>query len=86
MKLTQSEEQAITKHILKLDSRGFLPAHALVRDMANKLLAERHQEPVGVNWPTNFIRRNAELKTRWSHALQLSTSFEQNFGDYQELA
>ena len=67
MKLTQSEEQAITKNILELDSRGFSPTPALLRDMANKLLAERHQKPVGINWPTNFIQRNPELKTRWNH-------------------
>ena len=65
---TQSEEQAIIKNILELDFQGFPPTHALLQDMANKLLAERHEKPVGINWPTNFIQRNPELKTRWNHA------------------
>ena len=46
---TQSEEQAIIKNILELDLRGFPPTHALLQDMANKLLAERHEKPVGIN-------------------------------------
>ena len=36
MKLTQSEERAITKHILELDSWGFSPTRALLQDMAIK--------------------------------------------------
>ena len=42
-KLLLSEEQAITKYILELDEREFLPTHSTCQDMANKLLAE-HQE------------------------------------------
>src|ERR1700712_1013521 len=40
-KLTQLEEEVIIKHILNLDQRGFSPAYAAIRDMANKLLAAR---------------------------------------------
>ena len=68
MKLTQSEEEAITKRILDLDSRGFPPTLGLLRDMANKLLAERQQDPVGEKWPTHFIQCNPRLQTRWSRA------------------
>ena len=40
-KLTKLEEEAITRHILNLDTRGFAPSLGAVRDIANKLLAER---------------------------------------------
>jgi len=46
-KLTKLEEEAIIQHILDLDSRGFAPTLDAVRDMANKLLAERDAGQVG---------------------------------------
>lgn len=64
MKLTSSEESAIVQHVLDLSVRGFSPAKDMARDMANKLLAARHRDPVGKNWGDNFIRRTPELKTR----------------------
>ena len=39
--LTKLEEEVVIEHILDLDSRGFAPSLDAVRDMANKLLAER---------------------------------------------
>jgi len=36
--------------------------------MANILLATRYVPPVGKLWPYNFVRRHAELKTRFSRA------------------
>jgi hypothetical protein len=38
-KLTELEEEVITRYILDLDTRGFSPTYAAVRDMADKLLA-----------------------------------------------
>jgi hypothetical protein len=68
IKLTVSEESAIIQHIFDLDTRGFPPTKDMLRDMANKLLAERYRDPVGKNWPDNFIKRTPELKTRWTRA------------------
>ena len=34
--------------------------------MVNKLLAARARGTVGVNWPTTFIKRQLELKTRFN--------------------
>ena len=68
MKLTTSEESAIVQHVLDLDLRGFPPTKGMVRDMANKLLAERSRDPVGKCWPHNFIKRTPDLKTRWTGA------------------
>jgi hypothetical protein len=48
-KMTKLEEEVIVQHILDLDSRGFAPNLEIVRDMANKLLAERAVGHVGVN-------------------------------------
>ena len=46
MKLTSTEEEVIVQHVLKLDERGYPPRLADVEDMANSLLAERHQPPL----------------------------------------
>ena len=62
-KLTKLEEETIVRHILDLDSRGFPPKLSAVADMANKLLANRGNNRVGIKWPTNFVRRTPELKT-----------------------
>ena len=34
--------------------------------MANQLLAARSASKVGIKWPENFVRRTAELKTRFN--------------------
>jgi len=78
MKLTVSEESAIVQHILDLDVRGFPPTKDMVRDMANKLLAERCRDPVGKNWPDTFIKRVPELKTRWTRAYDRQRALNEN--------
>ena len=65
-KLTKLEEEVIVRHILDLDSRGFAPTLGAVRDMADKLLAERGASQVGKNWPTNFVKRTPSLTTRFN--------------------
>ena len=65
-KLTDLEESVIVQYILDLDSRGFSPRVSAIADMANKLLAARAGGTVGVNWPTTFIKRQPELKTRFN--------------------
>ena len=40
-KQAKLEEEVITRYILNLDARGFAPCLGAVRDIANKLLAER---------------------------------------------
>lgn len=46
-KLSQREEEVIVRHILDLDTRGFAPTYAAIRDMADKLLAARGAGQVG---------------------------------------
>jgi hypothetical protein len=68
-KLTQLEEDSLVEWILSMDSRGAAPTPATVRDMANILLATRGSQPpstVGKNWPSIFIKRRDELRTRLS--------------------
>ena len=67
-KLTQQEEEVIVKYILDLDARGFSPTYAAVRDMADRLLAARSAEKVGVHWPRNFVKRTDSLRTRFNRA------------------
>ena len=52
-----------------MDSRGASPRPATVGEMANILLAARGSQPsptVGQNWPSTFIKRRDELRTRYS--------------------
>ena len=67
-KLTKLEEDAIVARILDLDLRGFPPTKPILRAMADKLLAEKGGEPVGINWPDRFIARKKELKTCYTRA------------------
>ena len=54
------------QHVLDLDQRGFAPTYAVVRDMADKLLAARGAGHVGQKWPANFVKRTDSLKTRFN--------------------
>ena len=63
-KLTPTEEKAIVERILDLDSRAFPVRLQHIKDMANLLLAQRVAERVGINWASNFVRRQKKLKTR----------------------
>jgi hypothetical protein len=68
-KLTQTEEDSLTEWIISMDTRGAAPRSSTVRDMANILLAARGSQPsssVGKNWPSTFIQRRPELRTRFS--------------------
>lgn len=68
-RLTNLEESAIIDYIIDLDTRAFPPRLAMVEDMANRLLAERNEKPVGVNWASNFVRRQPRLKTRYNRRI-----------------
>jgi FixJ family two-component response regulator len=48
-KLTQREEEVIVSYILDLNTRGFAPTYAAVRDIADRLLAARGAGQVGVH-------------------------------------
>jgi len=62
--LTSLEEQVIADHALDVDTRGFQLTIDMLREMANKLLADRGAQHVGINWPSRFVDRNKELKLR----------------------
>jgi hypothetical protein len=66
MRLETTEERVIVQHILKLGKRGYPPRLTDVEDMANSLLAERHQPPVGVNWAGTFVKRRPELTVKFN--------------------
>src|SRR6266567_3867277 len=44
IKLTITEEETIEQYILELNSRGFAPPFNAIREIANKLLAERQRD------------------------------------------
>ena len=66
MRLTIREEEAIVQHILNLDARGFPPRLATVKDIANSLLAARHEELVSQRWPNYFIKRQPDLQVKFN--------------------
>ena len=63
-RLTKLEEEAMVRHVLDLDLRGFSPRLADVKDIANLLLADRNTGRVGKRWALNYVKRQPELKTR----------------------
>jgi hypothetical protein len=65
-KLTDLEESVTVQYVLELDSKGFPPRLSGVRDMANRLLAERDAERVGALWAHRFVKRQPELTTRFN--------------------
>jgi hypothetical protein len=65
-KLTDLEESVIVQYILDLDAKGFPPRLSGVKDMANRLLAKRDAQCVGVNWAATFVKRRPELATRFN--------------------
>ena len=64
--LTDSEEKAIVQYVLELVARSFPPRLHGVEDMANQLLRVRDAPPVGKLWAHNFVKRQPELRTRWT--------------------
>jgi hypothetical protein len=61
--LTLAEEQAIVQHILDLDTRGFPPRLAAVKDMADSLLDERGWRPVGCNLFKTYSRAQSQVQS-----------------------
>ena len=71
-KLTSTEELVLMQQILEKDQRGAPATVAIIRQMANILLAERvkgtSQMPVvvGKNWASNFVRRTPEIDSKYN--------------------
>lgn len=60
------EEKTIVQYILELCARVFHPRLYYVEDIANRLLRERDASPVGKRWAYNFVKRQPELRTRFT--------------------
>jgi hypothetical protein len=65
-RLTNLEEKAIVQYIIDLAARSFPPRLRGVEDMANQLLGVRDAPPVGKLWAHNFVKRQPELRTRYT--------------------
>ena len=65
-KLTDLEESVLVQEILDLASRAFPPRLSGVKDMANRLLADRDASRVGPRWASNFVKRQPQLRTRFT--------------------
>jgi transposase-like protein len=66
-KLTPDGEQAIIQHIELLEDFGIALRPKFLRSIANSILRTNYVDSstspptVGINWPTNFIKRHPEL-------------------------
>lgn len=66
-KLTLTEEQALLEWILDLDERGYPLRIQDLRSAAKLLLNQRDPAgTIGRDWPTNFIKRKPEIKSKFN--------------------
>lgn len=65
---TGIEEQSMEDWLLDMDARGAALTIPMLRDMANLLRSAQKNtlSTIGVNWPTQFIKRRPNLSTRLS--------------------
>ena len=72
-RLTQDQERTLVQWIKDLQHQAMPPAHALIRDMANHLLATSGStEKVGKHWITRLLKRHPPLETGRSRPSELS--------------
>jgi hypothetical protein len=65
-KLTELEGEVIIQKILDIDTRGFAPRLASIKDIANYILESRGGRRVRKLWAYRFVQRRPELKTRFN--------------------
>jgi hypothetical protein len=56
----------IVQRIFDLDARGFPPQLAVVKDMADYLLAEQYYDTVSQNWAATLVKRRPKLKVKFN--------------------
>jgi helix-turn-helix, Psq domain. len=66
VKLSQKDEDILTKWILSMDDRGAAPRPPMVRRMADILLAATSTDTVGKNWVGHYIERTPAIQLRFS--------------------
>ena len=77
-KMTHLDEDTLTQWILSMDDRGAAPRHAMVRRMANILLAATGSDTVGVNWVGSYIKRTPDIQTRFSRRYNYSRAEQED--------
>ena len=77
-KMTQLDEDTLTEWILSMEDRGAAPRHAMVRNMANILLAATGSTTVGVNWVGSYIKRTPAIQTRFSRRYNYSRAEQED--------
>jgi hypothetical protein len=67
LRLIKTEEETLKNWIILLALRGAAPRPSAIQAMADILLSKRGdptpQQNIGVNWVSNFLRQNKDLKT-----------------------
>ena len=68
--LTATEEETLVQWILSMDKRGMPPRIAVVRDMADLLVAQHKKSTpvrlIGQNWVRGLINRHDTLKSKYN--------------------
>jgi hypothetical protein len=67
-KLTPTEEETLRAWLIDMDDRGYPLTLSHLRSAANLLLQARAEPDaaVGKNWPTRYIHRQPDLKSRYN--------------------
>ena len=77
-KMSQLDEDTLTKWILSMDDRGVAPRQAMVRRMANTLLTVTGTDVVGKNWVYEYIKRTPAIQTRFSRRYNYSRALQED--------
>ena len=78
LKLTQLDEDLLTKWILSMDDRGVPPRPPMVRRMADILLSATGTDTVGKNWVGNYIQRTPDVQTRFSRRYSYARALQED--------
>ena len=69
-RLTSEEEESIKNWVLEIQSWGFPPRVAQLREMAVELLqAKGDYKELGKNWVSKYLSRHPMLLAKYSHTL-----------------
>ena len=84
-RLTPEEEESLQTWVLQLQSWGFPPRIAQLREMAQELLrAKQDFKELGKNWTEKFLGRHPILQSKYSRTLDQERFLAQNRDSIQE--
>ena len=84
-RLTPEEEESLQSWVLQVQSWGFPPRIAQLREMAEELLrAKQDFKELGKNWSEEFLGRHPVLQSKYSRTLDQERFLAQNRNSIRE--